>query len=220
MTRTRVISPASGCSRELEESLRIDGYGRIAGVDEVGRGPLAGPVVAAAVVLKLDAQLPDVTDSKLLDAEQRRALLPQIRKQCDAIGTGLIDPGEIDRINILQATFAAMRRALAATRADCAIVEGRHTVPECHLPQVARVKADRTSLCVAAASIVAKVIRDDIMVYYGRKYPDYCFEQHKGYATRGHFAALDRYGPCAIHRQSFLVRWRERRAQASLKLGL
>jgi ribonuclease HII len=215
---TTVHSQEPGSLRELEDHLRRCGCRRIAGVDEVGRGPLAGPVVAAAVVLKAGADLPEVTDSKLLADEVRRRLVPEIIRQSEAVGVGMVWEREIDRINILQATFAAMRQALSRVGADGVIVDGTQKIPGIDLPQLAQPKADRTSLSVAAASIVAKVIRDDLMIHYDGRYPVYGFAQHKGYATPEHFAALDLHGPSELHRQSFLVRWRERKTQAALTL--
>jgi ribonuclease HII len=205
-----------GLGRELEDHLRRSGCRRIAGVDEVGRGPLAGPVVAAAVVLKPGVDIPDVTDSKLLTNQVRRRLVPEIIRQSEAVGVGMVREWEIDRINILQATFAAMRQALSRVEADGVIVDGTQKIPGIDLPQLAQPKADRESHSVAAASIVAKVIRDDLMIHYDGRYPVYGFAQHKGYATPEHFAALDLHGPCELHRQSFLLRWRERSAQAAL----
>jgi len=203
---------------DLETQLESRGFSRIAGVDEVGRGPLAGPVVAAAVILPDHFELEGVADSKLLTDQQRRTLLPDILAQAEAIGVGTVHSDEIDAINILQATFAAMRQALADVAADAILVDGRQTIPGIDAEQVARPKADRHSLSVAAASIVAKVIRDDMMADADRQFPGYGFAGHKGYATAEHFVALERQGPCAIHRQSFLAKWRERQAQAVLEL--
>ena len=207
-----IITPAGSIPPEL------DGYARIAGVDEVGRGPLAGPVVAAAVVFPLETEVPGVADSKQLSDPQRRSAFPHIFRAAIAVGVGVVDPEEIDRMNILQATFEAMRLALVQVRADAVIVDGRLRIPGVERPQLARPGADASVLAVAAASIIAKVIRDDIMIDAHTKYPEYGFARHKGYATSAHFAALDRHGPSPLHRQSFLVRWRERRAQAVLEL--
>lgn len=203
---------------EIEQMLMAQGYSLVAGVDEVGRGPLAGPVVTAAVVLKKGCSLPDVRDSKMLTDAARRLLVPEIIEQCESYGVGIVDSAEIDRINILQATFAAMRQSLNAVNAQAVIVDGSLSIPECDLFQHVLPKADRISLSVAAASVIAKVTRDDIMTEFGRSYPQYGFDKHKGYASAAHFEALDEHGPCRIHRQSFLVRWRERTAQGSLSL--
>jgi len=204
---------------ELEEDLRRAGHLRIAGVDEVGRGPLAGPVVAVAVIFPSDCERLPVTDSKLLDDTQRRRLIPAILRSCTALGIGMADVAEIDRLNILQASFLAMRRALARVDADAVIVDGRQTIPGCDLPQLARIGGDRKSASVAAASIVAKVLRDDFMAMLEAHHPGYGFARHKGYATPTHFAALDLLGPSSVHRQSFLVRWRERAAQREPELS-
>jgi len=215
------MASRKGASRsasfDIERQLVSKGFSRIAGVDEVGRGPLAGPVVAAAVVLPIRFKLDGVTDSKLLTDSQRRTLLPDILAQATSVGTGFIHNDRIDAINILQATFAAMRQALADVVADALIVDGRQVIPGVDIEQIARPKADRHSLSVAAASIVAKVLRDDMMMAAHRQFPGYGFDQHKGYATPEHFAALDLLGPCAIHRQTFLAKWRERQAQTVLE---
>jgi ribonuclease HII len=199
-----------------EEALRRAGYLRVAGVDEVGRGPLAGPVVACAVVLPDEFEIDGLADSKLLTDARRRTLAPRILERALAYGVGMIDSAEIDRVNILQATFAAMRLALANIECDALIVDGRLALPGVDPFQLVRPKADADSVSVAAASILAKVTRDDLMKNIDCDYPGYGFALHKGYATRAHFEALDRLGPCALHRLSFLGRWRERRAQAAL----
>jgi len=205
------------CNLDLERKWWHRGLQRVAGVDEVGRGPLAGPVLAAAVVLPSTCKLPGVTDSKLLTDARRRELVPVILQQCLAVGIGIVDPEEIDRTNILRASFEAMRRALRLCEPDAAIVDGRHAIPGATLPQQAVVKGDQRSASVAAASIIAKVWRDDIMATLDIQYPGYGFAGHKGYATASHFEALDRLGPCPIHRQTFLRRWRERSAQTLME---
>jgi ribonuclease HII len=204
---------------ELESEFHRQGLVHVAGVDEVGRGPLAGPVVAAAVILPADCEPLPLADSKLLEDAERRALAPVILRHCLGVGIGMADAAEIDRINILQASFLAMRRALARVNADAIIVDGRHTIPDCDLPQEARIGGDRKSASVAAASIIAKVVRDDFMAALDLRHPGYGFDRHKGYATPEHFDALDLKGPCAEHRQTFLVRWRERAAQQELALA-
>ncbi len=176
----------------------------IAGVDEAGRGCLAGPVVAAAVVLPEDAELPGVTDSKLLSASRRRELLRLVEEQAVAIGIGEAGPGEIDEINILQATLRAMVRAVEALspEPDLLLIDGRQKIPHA-LPQRCLVKGDRICLSISAASIVAKVHRDDLMEAYHRRYPVYNFAAHKGYGTAEHRRAIARFGACPIHRRSF-----------------
>jgi ribonuclease HII len=174
--------------------------------------------VAAAVVFESHCDPIPVADSKMLSDAERRKLLPVILKHCAAVGVGIVDSEEIDRINILQASFAAMRNALGRIEVDAFIVDGSHKIPQCPLPQAAVVKADSRSISVAAASIIAKVFRDDYMSMLDARYPGYGFAQHKGYATREHFRALDALGPSPVHRSSFLSRWRERSAQESLEL--
>lgn len=203
---------------EIEQSLKASGYALVAGVDEVGRGPLAGPVVTAAVVLKEGCSLPGVRDSKLLTDAKRRLLVPEIIAQCESYGVGIVDAAEIDRVNISQATFSAMRQSLKLVDAQAVIVDGSLSIPDCDLYQHVLPKADNISLSVAAASVIAKVTRDDLMDGYDRSYPQYGFGSHKGYGSAAHFAALDKHGPCVIHRESFLVRWRERIAQAELSV--
>jgi ribonuclease HII len=212
------MESGKGAGSHLEEILRRQGYLRVAGTDEVGRGPLAGPVVASAVMLPEGCTIEGVADSKLLSDEQRRSVLPEILKCALAYGLGSVDAAEIDRINILQASFEAMRLALAHIDCDAVIVDGRHAIPRLDLFQLAQPKADRHSISVAAASIVAKVTRDDVMLDFDRLYPGYGFALHKGYATPQHFDALERLGPSPIHRESFLHKWRERKLQGVLEL--
>ncbi len=180
------------------------GHVRVCGVDEVGRGPLAGPVVAAAVVLPPDARLPGLGDSKRLTPATRARLVPEIRAAAVAVGLGLADPAEIDRINILQASLQAMARAVAALPCvpDYLLVDGVHPVPV-DLPQQTLVRGDARSRCVAAASVVAKEHRDALMRAFAREFPGYGFEDHKGYPTAAHRAALRRLGPSPLHRTTF-----------------
>ena len=179
-------------------------FRRIAGVDEAGRGPLAGPVVAAAVVLPYGIDLPDVRDSKLLNPSQRQGCNDRIRAVATAIGIGEVSAAEIDRTNILAATLEAMRRAVAQIDPlpDFVIVDGPWEVP-IQLPQQPLKRGDQLSISVAAASIVAKVHRDTIMVAHHESYPHYNFARNKGYGTKEHRAALVRYGSCPLHRQTF-----------------
>jgi len=193
----------------LERALRAAGatgagYPNVAGVDEVGMGPLAGPVVAAAVVLDGRARLYGLRDSKQLSAAQREGLAGQIRERATALALGSASSAEIDRINIFQAGLLAMRRAVEALSplADFVVVDAR-TIPEIRVPQRALVRADSRVACVAAASIVAKVERDRIMHELDQKYPGYGFARHSGYPTQDHLAALRKLGPTPVHRQSF-----------------
>ena len=192
----------------LEHALLSDGFGRPAGVDEAGRGPLAGPVVAAAVILPLDwPQEIRLDDSKRLSEAQRETAFAAIRKNALAWALGVIQPAEIDRLNILGATLKAMQVAVNRLRpaADVALVDGNRP-PDLAIPCRTVVRGDQKSLSIAAASILAKVVRDRLMGSYGKRYPQWGFERHKGYGTRQHLDALRQYGPSPIHRASFKVR--------------
>ena len=180
------------------------GYGRVCGVDEVGRGPLAGPVVAAAVILPPGAEIAGLDDSKRLTPRARGELVPRIRETAVAVALGVAGPGEIDRLNIHRATLAAMVRAVEAlpVAPDLLLVDGVHRLP-LDLPQETLVGGDGRSLAIAAASVIAKEHRDALMAAFGREYPGYGFERHKGYPTAAHREALRRLGPCPIHRVSF-----------------
>ena len=190
---------------EIEDSL---GLRLICGVDEAGRGPLAGPVCAAAVILPEHLQIPGLNDSKKLTDKKRRELFPVIQEQAIAYGIGLASESEIDEINILQATFLAMRRALdqLTVRPEIALIDGNRET-DFGLPVKTVVKGDSLSANIAAASILAKVTRDNIMVELAQKYPEYGFEIHKGYGTKAHYEALRTYGPCPIHRKTFLKKF-------------
>ncbi len=186
------------------------GVTRVAGIDEAGRGPLAGPVVAAAVVLAHDRRIRGLADSKLLAPPEREGLFRLIQERAVAVGVGIVDHETIDRINILQATRQAMAEALArlAVMPEL-IITDFVTLPALPCPQKNLVAGDRRCASVAAASIVAKVVRDRIMVEVDRRFPVYGFARHKGYATPEHLAALDLYGPCPIHRRTFAGVWRQ-----------
>ena len=187
---------------EIEDSL---GLHPICGVDEAGRGPLAGPVCAAAVILPEHLQIPGLTDSKKLTDKKRRELFPIIQEQAIAYGIGLASESEIDEINILQATFLAMGRALEqlSVRPALALIDGNRET-DFGLPVKTVVKGDSLSANIAAASILAKVTRDNLMLELAQQYPEYGFDIHKGYGTKAHYEALRKYGPCPIHRRSFL----------------
>lgn len=182
----------------------LSATGLIAGVDEVGRGPLAGPVVAAAVILDPSCPIEGLADSKKLSEARREALAEEIREKALAWALGRCEPQEIDRLNILQASLLAMRRAvLALDPAPAhALIDGNRC-PELPCTAEAIVKGDATEPAISAASILAKVVRDQEMVALDRAFPDYGFAGHKGYPTADHLAALQRVGPCAHHRQSF-----------------
>jgi len=202
--------------RAFEEEGYAGGFRVIAGVDEVGRGPLAGPVVAVAVVLPRGYLHPDIKDSKLLTKKQREKLSPLIQRDAVSWGIGIVEADEIDRLNIHQASLLAMVRALGRLSAapDCALIDGNQSIPAPlfrlgeffaanSVYQKTIIKGDRSCLSIAAASIVAKVARDEIMVGYDRQYPEYGFAEHKGYACEDHLAALRRHGASPIHRRSF-----------------
>lgn len=193
---------------EIEESLYSDGLNVICGVDEAGRGPLAGPVYAAAVILPPNLEIPGLTDSKKLSDKKRRELFPVIQEQAVAYGIGSASEQEIDEINILQATFLAMRRALAqlTVTPDLVLIDGNRET-DFGLPVKTVVKGDSLSANIAAASVLAKVSRDDWMLEMAKQYPQFGFEIHKGYPTRAHYDALRAHGPCPIHRMSFLKKF-------------
>ena len=186
------------------------GLSRIAGVDEAGRGPLAGPVVAAAVVIAPERRIKGLCDSKLLPAEKREALFAVIHERAVAVGVGVVDHLTIDRINILEATRVAMADALAALAlVPELVITDFVTLRECPAPQRNLVDGDARCATVAAASIVAKVTRDRLMRALDAEYPVYGFAKHKGYATAEHIAAIDRHGLCPLHRRSFVSAWRQ-----------
>lgn len=178
---------------------------RVAGVDEVGRGPLAGPVVAAAVVLDPASPIEGLRDSKLLAPRQRQRLAGAIRRQALAWAIGRVGPRRIETLNILEATWYAMRAALRGLQVapGLVLVDGPFRVPGIDWPQRAIVRGDRRCASIAAASILAKVARDTIMIRADRRYPEYGFRRHKGYATAAHLHALTQLGPCPIHRLTF-----------------
>lgn len=199
-------------SREL--LLQAGGARLVAGVDEAGRGPLAGPVVAAAVILPPDRFLPGVNDSKQLSESERELLYAEITDVCD-YGVGIAGPEEIDNVNILQATYLAMQRALSRLRqSPHFVLADAVTIPAIPFPQEGIIGGDALCACIAAASIVAKVTRDRLMRQCDSLYPQYGFASHKGYGTPDHLEALRLYGPCPIHRQSFHYHLPEERAGA------
>lgn len=193
---------------EIEDALYGQGIVTICGVDEAGRGPLAGPVCAAAVILPPHLEIPGLDDSKKLTDKRRRELFPLIKEQAIAYGIGLASHEEIDQINILQATFLAMQRAIDQLegKADFALIDGNRE-KDFGLPVMTVVKGDSRSANIAAASILAKVTRDDIMEEMAEVYPQYGFEIHKGYGTKAHYEALRTYGASPIHRMTFLKKF-------------
>lgn len=180
-------------------------YGYICGIDEVGRGPLAGPVVAGAVILPKDCKILYLNDSKQLTAKKRDELYDIIMEEAVAVGLGFASYERIDEINILQATYEAMREAISklAVPPDI-LLNDAVTIPQVTIPQVPIIKGDAKSVSIAAASIVAKVTRDRMMVKYDELYPEYHFAENKGYGSAAHIEALKKYGPTPIHRKSFI----------------
>ncbi len=180
-------------------------HGWICGIDEVGRGPLCGPVVASAVILPKDCQILYLNDSKKLSEKKREELYDVIMEQAIAVGTGMASPERIDEINILQATYEAMRQAVAALKVRPAVLlNDAVTIPGIEIPQIPIIKGDAKSVSIAAASIIAKVTRDRMMVEYDRMYPGYDLASNKGYGTKAHMEALRSIGPCEIHRRTFI----------------
>ena len=195
---------------KIEDALAEKGIKTICGVDEAGRGPLAGPVCAAAVILPSHLELPGLNDSKKLTDKKRRELYPIIKEQAIAYGIGFASEEEIDEINILQATFLAMQRAIDQLegKAEFALIDGNRE-KDFGLPVMTVVKGDSRSASIAAASVLAKVARDDVMLAMAEEHPEYGFEIHKGYGTKAHYAALREHGASKIHRKTFLKKFYE-----------
>ena len=189
---------------EYEKTALKNGFSRIAGIDEAGRGPLAGPVVSAAVILPDYFNIPGVNDSKKLTPKKRHQLYPKIYKQATAIGIGIIDSNEIDRINILRAALLSMAFAVANlfAKPDYLLIDGTFKIPF-DLPQRPVTKGDQRSISIAAASIIAKETRDRLMKRYDEDYPQFEFAGHKGYPTKAHREAIKKFGICPIHRRTF-----------------
>jgi len=189
---------------QYENRLKNEGYSLIAGIDEAGRGSLSGPVVAAAVILPCQLFIPDVKDSKKLTSQKRAKLYYSILNKAKDIGIGIVEAEVIDRINIAQASFLAMKKAILDLKKapDYVLVDG-FKIPQINIFQLPLIKGEDKSMSIAAASIVAKVYRDNIMVEYDKKYPQYLFKKNKGYGTEEHLEALLKYGPSEIHRKSY-----------------
>jgi ribonuclease HII len=188
----------------FEKKAIAKGFSKIAGIDEAGRGPLAGPVVSAAVILPVPFQISGITDSKKLSPKKRIRLYHEIYDHAVSIGIGIVDAPEIDRINILQASLLSMVISVEnlSPQPDCLLIDGKFSIAR-NLPQEAIPKGDLRSISIAAASIIAKVTRDRLMECYHLYYPEFDFSRHKGYPTKAHKAAIFRYGCCPIHRRSF-----------------
>ncbi len=193
-----------GLPRTAEQQARAAGYQLVAGVDEVGRGALAGPVVAAAIILPPDRRVAHIVDSKCLNAAQREYLFDELLSQALACAVGIVAAHQIDALNIRQATLEAMRRAVAylSPAPDFVLIDGNDTV-SLQLPQRTVVDGDARCYCIAAASVIAKVYRDRLMAYLAHLYPGYGFERNRGYGTAEHLQALREHGPCFVHRRSF-----------------
>lgn len=204
MTTLDLFSDASISTLHFELLAQERGFRAVAGIDEAGRGPLAGPVVAAAVILPDQFDLPGLTDSKKLTEKQRDKFYPQIRQQAKAVGIGVASVVEIDKINILQATLLAMQRAVSrlSQLPDHLLIDGITPLP-LKISQQTLKKGDSRSLSIAAASVVAKVVRDRIMYSFSKQLPEYGFSKHKGYGTRQHRQAIARFGPSQQHRKTF-----------------
>lgn len=196
---------------EFENAAKAKGFKTVCGIDEAGRGPLAGPVCAACVVLRDGEMIEGLNDSKKLTEKKREALFKEITEKAVDYSIAMASEQEIDEINILQATFLAMRRAfegLTKVSPDYALIDGNKT-PGLPIEQEAVIKGDARSASVAAASILAKVTRDRYMMNMDKVYPQYSFSKHKGYGTKLHYQCLDEYGPSPAHRQTFLKKWQE-----------
>lgn len=193
---------------QIEQACTQAGYKTICGVDEAGRGPLAGPVCAAAVILPEGIEIPGLNDSKKLSDKKRRELFPVIKELAIAYSIVLVDHQVIDDINILQATLSAMEQAIAGlnVKPDLALIDGNRE-KDFGVPCKTVVHGDSLSASIAAASVLAKVTRDDVMLQMADLYPQYGFEIHKGYGTKAHYEALRAYGPCPIHRMTFLKKF-------------
>jgi ribonuclease HII len=204
------VTPPTTAPYRYEGVAWRDGVARVAGLDEAGRGPLAGPVVAAAVVIAPDRRIKRLADSKVLSPERRAELFTVIQDRAVAVGVGIVDQLTIDRINILQATRLAMKLALDDLGVvPELVITDFVSLRDLPCPQKNLVDGDARCATVAAASIVAKVTRDRIMAEADKQFPEYGFARHKGYGTPDHLAALDRYGPCVLHRRSFSGVWRQ-----------
>lgn len=193
---------------EIENSFFDKGVHVICGVDEAGRGPLAGPVCAAAVILPPNHNIPGLNDSKKLSDKKRRELYPLIKEQAVAYGIAFASEQEIDEINILQATFLAMQRAIdqLPVKPELALIDGNRE-KDFGVPVKTVVHGDSLSASIAAASVLAKVTRDDLMLKISERYPQYAFDIHKGYGTKAHYEAISVHGPCPVHRKTFLKKY-------------
>lgn len=206
LEKERVAGMRAFENAQIREALGTETF-VVAGIDEAGRGPLAGPVAAGAVILPADHDILYLNDSKKLSAKKRDMLYDQIREEAVAWAVGLVEPARIDEINILQATYEAMRLAISQLKVSpTVLVNDAVTIPGVNIPQVPVIKGDAKCISIAAASILAKVTRDRIMEEMDAMYPAYGFAGHKGYGTKAHIEAIREHGPCPIHRRSFITR--------------
>ena len=191
--------------RSYERDCEARGFTYICGIDEAGRGPLAGPVVAGAVILPKDCEILGLNDSKKLSEKRREELYDEVTEKAIAVGAGVVGPARIDEINILQADYEAMCEAIGQLRVMPQILlNDAVKIPQVRIPQISIIHGDAKSISIAAASIIAKVTRDRMMMEYDALFPGYGFAEHKGYGTAAHYEAIKKLGPCIIHRKSFL----------------
>ena len=206
LERERIAGMRAFENERIREMLGTEAF-VVAGIDEAGRGPLAGPVAAGTVILPADHDILYLNDSKKLSAKKRDMLYDQIREEAVAWAVGLVEPARIDEINILQATYEAMRLAISQLKVSpTVLINDAVTIPGVDIPQIPVIKGDAKCISIAAASILAKVTRDRIMEEMDALYPEYGFAGHKGYGTKAHIEAIREHGPCPIHRRSFITR--------------
>ncbi|MFT4004324.1 MAG: ribonuclease HII [Lacrimispora sp.] len=205
LTEEKLQSERDRLEKMKEYEYRYESHVLVCGLDEAGRGPLAGPVAAGAVILPRDCEILFLNDSKKLSEKRREELFEEIKEKAVAYGVGVVGADRIDEINILQATYEAMRLAISSLGAEPEVLlNDAVTIPGIKLPQIPIIKGDGKSVSIAAASIMAKVTRDHMMEEYDKLFPEYGFAKHKGYGTAAHIAALRELGPCPIHRRSFI----------------
>lgn len=208
ITEEKLIEERKRLEQMKEFESGYEAHILLCGIDEAGRGPLAGPVVAGAVILPVDCEILFLNDSKKLSEKRREALFEEVAEKAVSYGVGIVNPGVIDEINILQATYEAMRQAISKLEVKPdVLLNDAVRIPDVDIEQIPIVKGDAKSVSIAAASIMAKVTRDHMMIEYDKLYPEYGFAKHKGYGTAAHIAALKEYGPCPIHRRSFIKKF-------------
>lgn len=205
MTEEKLLAERERLEKMKEYEYRYENSVLICGIDEAGRGPLAGPVSAGAVILPRDCEILNLNDSKKLSQKRREELFEEIKEKALAYSVGIVEAERIDEMNILQATYEAMRLAIGSLGLEPEVLlNDAVTIPGVEISQIPIIKGDAKSVSIAAASIMAKVTRDHMMVEYDKIYPEYGFAKHKGYGTAVHIEALKKYGPCPIHRRSFI----------------